>query len=212
MISQSPAPGTKAPKDQAIGLVVGTGPDQVTLPDVVGMPYDQAVNELVASGISSDNIQRVDQASQQQEAGNVISTQPSGTVATNQKLQVLVSSGPPTAAVPPVVNLTQEGAERQLQSAGFVVSANSTELKPGDPGIGRVVAQDPAAGEMLALGQTVTITVGTPAPTTTSSSTTTSTTRANGNNNGNNNGTTTERVDPGGCAPDPRRGGVARRR
>ena len=48
--------------------------------------------------------------------------------------------------------------------------------------------QDPAAGEMLALGQTVTITVGTPAPTTTSSSTTTSTTRASGNNNSNNNG------------------------
>jgi serine/threonine-protein kinase len=187
VISQNPAAGATSPKDQAIQLVVGTGPDQVTLPDVVGLPYDQAVNELVASGISSDNIQRVDQPSQQQAAGNVIGTQPSGTVATNQKLQVLVSSGPPTAPVPSVVNLTQEGAERQLQSAGFVVSVTSTELKPGDPGIGRVVDQDPAAGTTLAEGETVTITVGTQAATTTTSApTTTSTTRATGNNNSSN--------------------------
>jgi eukaryotic-like serine/threonine-protein kinase len=189
VISQNPAAGTKATKDQAIQLVIATGPDQVTLPDVVGLPYDQAVSELVASGIPSGNISRVDQASQAQDAGNVIGTQPSGTVATNQKVQVLVSNGPPTAQVPQVVNLTQEGAERQLQAAGFVVSATSTELKPGDSGIGRVVDQNPAAGETLALGQTVTITVGTQAATTTTSApSTTTTAKATGNGNNNDNG------------------------
>ena len=99
-------------------LVVATGPDEVTLPSVVGKPYDQAVNDLVAAGIKSDNIQRVDQAADVA-AGNVIGTQPADKVTTEQKLQVLVSTGPAKAPVPSVVNLTQEGAERQLAASGF---------------------------------------------------------------------------------------------
>jgi serine/threonine-protein kinase len=156
----------------------------VTLPAVAGKPYDQAVADLVAAGIKAENIQRVDQPSQDVAAGNVIGTQPADKVTTDQKLQVLVSTGPAKVAVPSVVNLTQEGAERALQNAGFQVIVKSAELKPGDAGgVGRVVDQWPEPGDMAEQGAEVTIVIGTQPATTTTTPTTsppfTTTTRQN---------------------------------
>ena len=62
--------------------------------------------------------------------------------------------------VPSVTEKTEETARQELETAGFVVVVEDEILVPGDPDDGRVVAQDPAGGERVDRGSTVTIRVG----------------------------------------------------
>jgi eukaryotic-like serine/threonine-protein kinase len=50
VISQTPAPGEKAPKGSTVQIVLSTGPDTVTVPNVEGQGEDSAKNELEDAG------------------------------------------------------------------------------------------------------------------------------------------------------------------
>jgi beta-lactam-binding protein with PASTA domain len=72
-------------------------------------------------------------------------------------IQVVVSRGPDLRTVPPVTNLSESAAERQLERAGFDVDVNRDyhETVPE----GRVIEQRPDAGVDLEAGKRVTIVV-----------------------------------------------------
>jgi eukaryotic-like serine/threonine-protein kinase len=50
VISQTPAPGEKAPKGSTVQIVISTGPDSVTVPNVEGQDQSSATEELEDAG------------------------------------------------------------------------------------------------------------------------------------------------------------------
>ena len=87
-----------------------------------------------------------------------------------------MSSGPEQVNVPTVTGQNENSATSTLKGAGLNVEVKPKSVPAGDPNAGRVISQDPAGGQSVDTGSTVTITVGVAAATTTTASTTTSTT------------------------------------
>ncbi|MCR2783043.1 MULTISPECIES: Stk1 family PASTA domain-containing Ser/Thr kinase [unclassified Microbacterium] len=94
-------------------------PDNARIvPDVVDMAYDRAEELLVAEELEPD---RIEEASDDIAAGNVIRTEPqAGTsMAIGEKVNVYVSTGIETTSVPPLVGLDRAAAEQALTAAGL---------------------------------------------------------------------------------------------
>ncbi|MDH4145776.1 MAG: PASTA domain-containing protein, partial [Acidimicrobiia bacterium] len=194
VLRQTPAAGEEVAPDGRITVVVGTGPNELDVPAVDGLEYDDARKLLEAAGFPASNIQRIDVSSSEMQKGRVVRTEPSGKAEPTDIIRVLVSSGPAQAPVPDVVGLSEADALTALQGAGFTVATKTDELRSGDTKIGTVTKQDPGAGSTEDVGSKVTITVGVEKPgsstTSTSSSSTssTSTTTGGGGSDGNANG------------------------
>jgi serine/threonine-protein kinase len=95
--------------------------------------------------------------------GRVIRTDPPvGTpAAQGTGVTLIVSSGPPTTAVPDVGDATENDARQTLTAAGFQVTTDPQCQDPqqGNDEPGTVAEQDPAAGAQAPAGATVTITL-----------------------------------------------------
>lgn len=138
-----------------VRAVAGAG--DITLPNVTGQGADQAEATLHGLGLAT---QRIPQSSDTVTAGTVISTSPPAgqKVPKGATVQIFVSSGAQTAAVPDVGGAASADARHSLEAAGFVVAVTPVASdKPADT----VVGQDPAAGTNANVGSTVTIKVST---------------------------------------------------
>ena len=172
---QEPAFGADpVPAGSPIVLFVSSGPEAVAVPDVTGFTADAAKRRLEEAGF----VVAVTEEENEAPEGQVIRTDPAANtqVPKGQQVQVVVSSGVGTAAVPDVLGKDQEEATALLESAGFQVKVASQTVREEDDN-GIVVSQNPLAGD-APKGSTVTITIGKFNPpasstTTTSGSTTT---------------------------------------
>ncbi|MGF1645669.1 MAG: Stk1 family PASTA domain-containing Ser/Thr kinase [Kineosporiaceae bacterium] len=135
-----------------------TAAAEVTMPDLVGRTYDEAVSEL--EGLGFTDIQQQPQETVEAEPQTVLDQQPaaSSQVATSITVVLTVAVQPGQVAVPDVRGLSQADARQQLTDIG---------LQPGDvrfaedPEIEQdaVVGTDPAAGSQVAPGSTVNLIV-----------------------------------------------------
>ncbi len=100
------------------------------------------------------------------------STQPKGTwtkqdprggtkVARGSAVDVWFSTGPKTATVPTVKNLTQDEARSTLEDAGFKVNPSIQSENSNDVPKDRATRTDPAEGSSLEQGETVTLYIST---------------------------------------------------
>jgi serine/threonine-protein kinase len=152
---QFPHAGTKVTRGSDVQINVSSGPKPVTVPNVVGLTYDQASSTLQSQGF---RVTRVNVDSDQPK-DQVVSQSPSGTAAPGATIELSVSKGPKQATVPDVTSQDEDSARSALQSAGFVVSVQRQDV--GDPGLdGIVLSQSPTGGTKAAKGSTVTIVVG----------------------------------------------------
>ncbi len=132
-----------------------TPTEQVTVPNVVGKPVDQAKAELEQLDFevttSSEN--------SQEPANQVISQDPPATTKADKgsRVKLTFSAGPEPVEVPNVVGQSQTDASRALTEAGFLVNAVPVEDPQVDEGL--VISQDPAAGQQVAKGTQITINV-----------------------------------------------------
>lgn len=150
---QDPEAETEATTGDVVDIYVSTGRREVTVPDVVGMPQEEAEEVLEAEGLQVGEVS--EQASEDFEAGEVISQFPRADATARAGDAVdLVVAGQPT--VPNVVGMSEEDATATLQEAGYDVDVNTT---PDEADEGTVIAQEPEAGTELAEGETVTILV-----------------------------------------------------
>src|SRR5919109_1581469 len=105
-----------------------------------------------------------DQASDTVEEGDVIGTEPpAGTdVEPESEVQVLISTGPGTVAVPEVRCQSFPSAQNELSNAGLnpVISDERVEINPACPLGNKVAAQEPSAGTEAEQGETVTLFAG----------------------------------------------------
>ena len=121
------------------------GPAEVTVPDLVGLTPARADHRAEARGLALKIVDHK-RTLAQPEGRIVAQSRAEGRIEEGSTLRVVLSSGPPKVAVPPVTGLLRDGAEAKLRAAhltvGHVVSRHS-----GRPE-GLVLAQEPAEGKL----------------------------------------------------------------
>ncbi len=155
--AQSPSAGTVVVEDTQVRINVSKGPRPVTVPNVVGLPYDQAASELQRAGFG---VARLDVDSDQA-AGIVTDQEPNGGSegSKGSTVTVSVSRGPTTAAVPDVTTQDVSIAQTTLEAAGFRTRIELEDTD--DPAFdGIVISQDPVGGTQAKPNTLVTLFVG----------------------------------------------------
>lgn len=148
VISTDPASGTAIPFDQQIRLVVGTGPEEIEVPDVVGQSENDARSTLTGLGFRVE----IEQVDSRQSAGQVLvqSSPPGSTQVKGATITLEVSKGN-RFQVPNLVNMTVPQALDALRRAGWRGSDDqleqSVQYDPDLTRVGRIFSQDPGPGE-----------------------------------------------------------------
>lgn len=146
--------GARLKRDTAIDLVLSLGPKPIPVPNFTNKPYEAAKAQFVKLGF------KVVIAGQENHstvpAGSIISQNPnSGTGKKNDTITVVVSKGPIMVQVPSVRAHSVQRAEAALKAAGLKPRIRYLINNP----LGLVIASNPAAGQMVPQGSTVTLDV-----------------------------------------------------
>ena len=139
------------------------GPPPVDVPNLVGKTAPDAARELTTAGLVAGAV--TTSTSDSVAIGVVISQnpQPGSPVRRGSKVGFVVSTGPPTAAVPDLGELTEADALRALQDRGFTIGPigrKASSVVPAD----KVISQAPKAGTVARKGTIVSFTVSTGKP------------------------------------------------
>jgi len=157
VISQIPEENTPMQKGDSLLGTVSLGPANSTMPDVRGLGYEDAANRLTERGFG-----RV-------VAMKVVSTAAVGTVldqipqadtpyTPGQSVELTISGG--STMVPEMTGRSREDAIELLMESNLT-EASATFVETSDPEqIGQVLAQNPVAGTMMAIGSPVSLTIG----------------------------------------------------
>ena len=148
VVDTDPAPGAQVPSDRPVRLIVGSGPEEVEVPGVVGQNVDSARAALEAAGFRVDT-RRVDGTAPE---GQVIEQSPASgqTQLKGATVTVQVSAGN-RFNMPNIVGDTVEEALAKLESAGWRGDRGQlVELPQNDPDltrVGKIYSQQPPVGE-----------------------------------------------------------------
>lgn len=150
IISQDPAAGHSVALATAVDIVVSLGPAVVTVivPDMVGMTQAAGEAAITAAGLVVGVV--TNESHPSIAAGDIISQSPASgnTVAQNSAVNLVVSLGAATGAVPDLVGNSQPTAQSLVIAAGFQVGSITTAAS-AVVAYGRVVSQEPTGGTTL---------------------------------------------------------------
>ncbi|MEV5593389.1 Stk1 family PASTA domain-containing Ser/Thr kinase [Streptomyces sp. NPDC052496] len=155
---QDPAAGQSVSKDDTVKVTLCTGPEKVTIPDVTGLTFDKAKDDLQKKGF--EDVQKTERVSDRTE-GTVIDQdpKPQGEGTKKTKITLVVAKKSPTTTVPVVTGQDFNAAQKQLTDLGFQVA--KSEQETSDPNqVGKVTAQSPNGNSQARNGSTITLTVG----------------------------------------------------
>jgi eukaryotic-like serine/threonine-protein kinase len=179
VISTVPSAGTDLQKGSGVVVVVSSGPQQVSVPEVTGETQAEAKAALTAAGLKLGTV-TPQPAPAGQAPGAVLSQSPAAgtSLQTGQTVSLVVAQAPKEVAVPEVVGQSETQAAATLGRAGFNPKSVSRAVSEAEAAkVGVVLKQSPAGGRLAPKGATVTIAVGV-AEQPTSSTSTTSTTQS----------------------------------
>jgi beta-lactam-binding protein with PASTA domain len=155
VIGQDPTSGRSVAEGFPVNLVISSGPQMVTVPNVERLTQDDATTAVTAAKLTVGTI--IQQASNTVATGNVIGQDPTSgsSMAPGSPMNLVISSGPQMmVTVPNVEGLTQAAATTAIAGAklmiGIVTQQISNTVATGD-----VISQDPANGSSMAQGSTV---------------------------------------------------------
>ena len=149
IFDQNPVPASKVSKSDTVTLYISKGENpQSTVPDVLQMTEEEAIEELKAQGFEIISVYYEEST---EEKDLVFSQTPvSGTLyEKTQEVIIKISLG---VKVPNFIDMTREEAELELSELGFEV-----EILPDEETYGKVISQTPEADEYLNYGSIVTI-------------------------------------------------------
>ena len=158
VISTTPAAGTPTERGSTVTLVLSSGPEQVTVPDVQGEDVEDARSTLQAAGLAANATEQEDLEAQ---PGTVLAQSPAPGTAVDKgsTVALTVAVEPAEVTVPEVIGRTSSRAIDILTAAGLVPN-QVTEPVGDERDDGRVIAQAPEAGGTAERDSRVTITVG----------------------------------------------------
>jgi eukaryotic-like serine/threonine-protein kinase len=178
VIESNPVAGVEIGAAIPVHLVVSSGPEEVTVPDVTNMTEREAITELTRLGLLFD----VNEEFSEDVARGIVIRQdpaPGAEAIVGDTVVIVVSLGPEPVEVPNLSNMTEEEARQALEGVNLVLNVSNTRQPVADQTQdGRVVSQTPSAGTTIDQGDPVTVTLGeyTPPPTTTTTAPPTTTT------------------------------------
>ena len=153
VIRSNPPEGNNVAANTVVTLYVSTGAAPVTVPNVVGLPDNQAEAALQAKGLVAAI--KTDPTSTQPAGTVLIQNPPAGaSEPPGSTVTITVSGG--AVAVPSVVGDSQQTATQILTAAGFAVSVQQGS-GPSQYANGTVFFQRPSASGTAAKGSTVVI-------------------------------------------------------
>jgi eukaryotic-like serine/threonine-protein kinase len=156
VISTTPVALSQVPVGSRVQVVVSSGPQLVSVPDVVGKQENVATATLQDAGFKVSSVKQ----DSTQPKGQVLSESPSAgvKVAKGTRVTITVSRGTPQVSVPDVTGKSTSDATNTLRAAGFSVTV--TEISGSADQAGKVIRQEPSAGSKENKGSNVTIFVG----------------------------------------------------
>jgi len=133
-------------------------PTSFELPNVVGMPLDEATKTLEDAGLAFNKIEQVTPDAVE---GAVVATTPAAgeIVSTGQAIDVFYNPIKTPVPIPDVKGATVEEATSTLTGAGFTVSPDTVFVVDSTIEPGRVLSTNPPFGESAKQGTTVILTV-----------------------------------------------------
>jgi serine/threonine-protein kinase len=159
VISQDPPEGTELEAEEAatteVTMVVSKGERQFEVPDLTGMSLDEARAAVAEADFiiehTTENHSTVPEdhiVSQSPDAGDEL---PGGST-----INVIVSAGVASVAVPDVSGLTRSEAQSRISGAGLVPSEAAAEHSEDVPE-GRIIRQNPPAGDGFSIREGSTV-------------------------------------------------------
>ena len=156
-IRTSPRAATEVDRDIRVRLFVSSGPDQVSVPDVVGLTREAAETRITREGLDV----RVEMEETSETENEVIAQSPGAgaSLERGDEVTITVALALEQVSVPDVTGLTRAEALRTLQAAGLqgAVSEQAVDTRDED---GVVIEQRPGNGAEVDGGSTVTLIVG----------------------------------------------------
>jgi serine/threonine-protein kinase len=152
-----PREGEEVRAGQRVRLLVSAGPEQVTIPAVIGLSRESAESRLRGEGLSV----AVQEEESDEPEGEVIGQDPGGGARVDRGATVTltVSTGRVQIDVPNVLGLGASDATGQLAAVGLsAVERERTVTDPNDDGV--VIEQRPGAGTEVNEGSPVVIIIG----------------------------------------------------
>jgi serine/threonine-protein kinase len=144
VLDSTPASGAQVEEGTTVDLVVGTAPDSLLVPNIVGLDEERARAALERAGF--DGTITVDEEESLAEAGTVATVSPEEgqSVAPDGSITLGISTG--SVDLPDVLGRTEADARGVLTAAGFSAAQISTEQVDSDRPAGTVVATSPGGG------------------------------------------------------------------
>src|ERR1700688_4371365 len=157
VISQDPANGSSVAQGSPVNLVISSGPQIVTVPNVEGLT-DAATTAIAGAKLTVGTVTQ--QSSNTVAAGNVISQDPASgsSAAQGSPVSLVISSGPQMVIVPNVEGLTQDAATAAITAAKLTVGTVTQQTR-NTVAAGNVIFQDPASGNSVAQGSPVNLVI-----------------------------------------------------
>lgn len=149
-----------SPGDQ-VTVLLSKGPQEVSMPDLVGADVANALKDLEDLGFDAESIVQEEQDSPDNDPGEVLDTSPEAGAQADREgtVTLTVSSGIP---VPSLAGEELEDAERTLNDLGLVAEVVEEESENIEEGT--VISQSPDTGTNVGPGATVTLTVSSGPP------------------------------------------------
>jgi len=158
VLEQTPTPGSKESANTRVTLVVSGGQRYATVPGVVGMSRELALNALESAGFDAGD---VSERPSNEPRGAVIDSRPRpGTQAPiPSAVSLVLSAGPTTVVVPDVVGRSLADARLLLRQVGLTVGDVQWGLGAVADASASVVSQSPPAGAQASAGSRVNVSV-----------------------------------------------------
>ncbi|MFJ5519005.1 Stk1 family PASTA domain-containing Ser/Thr kinase [Streptomyces griseoluteus] len=157
--SQNPTAGSDVNKNDTITLVVSTGAPKVTIPSVIGLPFDQAREKL--EGDDYQLTVKKETRVSSDTPDNVLDQDPTGgkQVQKGSTITLIVAKAEEKVAVPDVTGKSCDEAKAALQQAGLTPTCNDQPV-PDPAQNGKVQSTNPPAGTQVKKNTPVSVNVG----------------------------------------------------
>jgi beta-lactam-binding protein with PASTA domain len=151
VISQDPAKGSSVAQGSPVNLVISSGPQMVTVPNVEGMTQAAATAAIAGAKLTVGTVNAV---------GKVVSQDPvkGSSVAQGSSVNLVISSEPQMVAVPNVEGMTQDAATTAITEAKLTVGT-VTQQTSNTVAAGKVISQDPVSGGSAAQSSPVNLVI-----------------------------------------------------
>ncbi|MDR3315895.1 MAG: Stk1 family PASTA domain-containing Ser/Thr kinase [Coriobacteriales bacterium] len=150
--------GESVKKGTTITVNLSLGKEMASVPQVVGLTAEDAERYLTEAGLE---FMYADSQYSSQAAGTVISQDPTSgiEIAKGSTITLTLSAGPEPVTVPDLTGKTLAQATTELRGLGLFINSQELETNVVSE-LGHVVGQDPASGDSVAVGSTVTVYIG----------------------------------------------------